>query len=179
MENPPSLSSKPRGRRINPIIWDRARLEAALRANGWNVAKTAEDLGVHLTTAYQWIRNHGLKRAENSLPAVVAAAPSLTRMSANPVVARREAHLSLQKQQNGKCAICRQPETMQGEGGEPLPLSLYANGHNQWVIKALLCKACSTGLSMFRESPVFLARAIELITQKPPAGRVEARVSDL
>ena len=68
------------------------------------------------------------------------------------------------KAQDGKCEICHNSEIARNENGEVLRLSIYGANHYGTVRKCLLCKLCSTGLSMFRDSPALLAQAIAFLT---------------
>lgn len=82
------------------------------------------------------------------------------------------------QRQRGVCAICGQPETARDEDGSLLPLSLYGANHDGRRINGLVCKLCNMGLSMFRDSPVFLARAIEFLTKRQLALNVELRTHE-
>jgi hypothetical protein len=59
------------------------------------------------------------------------------------------------QEQNGVCAICRQPETRRGSGGEPRRLSVD-HDHRTGVVRALLCGRCHTVTSAVEESPDLL-----------------------
>lgn len=124
----------------------------------------------------------------SSLPAVRASAPpapvssrSLSRglapsASLHPAMNTNGRYAALFKQQNGRCAICGQPETARDEIGQVLPFSLYGAAHFNGRVHGLVCKLCNMGLSMFRDSPALLARAISFLTQKGPTAEVDIRV---
>lgn len=95
---------------------------------------------------------------------------------AGPPRLQPQAYDGMLKAQGGVCRICRHPEAFCDGSGQPLRLSLYWNGDR--FIRGLLCKLCTTGLSMFRDDPALLAAAITFLTacERPPT--VEARYHD-
>lgn len=72
----------------------------------------------------------------------------------------------LVQSQHNCCAICHCPETLQDDAGAVLALAFYANVDKE--IRVLLCRACSLGLSAFRNSTRLLQLAIHVLTQIPP-----------
>lgn len=58
-------------------------------------------------------------------------------------------------QQDGKCAIC---QTAPGK-----KMLAVDHDHNTGRVRALLCTACNTGLGLFKDDPVLLARAISYL----------------
>ncbi|MDO8589807.1 MAG: endonuclease domain-containing protein [bacterium] len=110
------------------------------------------------------------------LPAVISAAPPLAQTHPHPAVKMNGHYNELFKKQGGRCAICSQPETSCDEIGQALPLSLYGAAHYGARRMALLCKLCNMGLSMFRDSPALLARAIAFLTQKGPTAEADVRI---
>lgn len=69
-----------------------------------------------------------------------------------------EAHALLVKQQDNKCAICRQPETKTHRYGL-LPLAID-HCHETGKIRGLLCLMCNTALGKLKDSPALLRAAI-------------------
>jgi hypothetical protein len=70
------------------------------------------------------------------------------------------------RQQGGTCAICRQPETQVGTGGETLPLAVdhcHTGGH----VRGLLCSRCNLTLGRMGDSTSRLLRAWWYV-RKPP-----------
>lgn len=63
--------------------------------------------------------------------------------------------------QNGRCAICDNPETHM-RGGFPIWLAVDHN-HTTGAIRALLCGDCNKGIGNFRESPERLRAAAEYL----------------
>lgn len=64
----------------------------------------------------------------------------------------------LMKEQDGKCAICRQLCPRQME------LSVD-HDHITGRVRGLLCQNCNAGLGMFKDDPSLLARAISYVTE--------------
>ena len=60
-------------------------------------------------------------------------------------------------QQNGVCAICRQPEAVRNNG-KLVRLSVDHN-HNTGEVRALLCSFCNPAVGWVREDPL-IARAL-------------------
>jgi hypothetical protein len=57
--------------------------------------------------------------------------------------------------QNGVCAICLQPETRRGSGGEPRRLSVDRD-HRTGAVRQLLCGRCNSVTWAVEESPGLL-----------------------
>lgn len=64
--------------------------------------------------------------------------------------------------QKGVCAICGQPETNRDKRGRAISLAVD-HCHAKGNARALLCSACNTGLGMFKDSPLLIAKAIEYL----------------
>lgn len=71
----------------------------------------------------------------------------------------------LYQQQEGLCAICRQPETAVHVRGhytrrvKRLSLDIGTNGE----IRGLLCGRCNSALGLFEDDPVRIRRAVEYV----------------
>ncbi len=70
----------------------------------------------------------------------------------------------LLKQQGGKCAICRQPETRVNQYG-PLPLSVD-HCHKTGRVRGLLCLLCNTGIGKLQDSPKLLRAALTYLEKE-------------
>jgi hypothetical protein len=69
-------------------------------------------------------------------------------------------HRKLFIQQNGVCAICREPETASTGEGITKPRALGVDhDHRSGRVRALLCLRCNLAIGHLRESPL-LARAV-------------------
>lgn len=64
-------------------------------------------------------------------------------------------------EQNGVCAICRQPETRKQEGY--IIALAVDHDHETGKIRGLLCARCNTGLRFFRSDSNLFHRALEYI----------------
>lgn len=62
--------------------------------------------------------------------------------------------------QDGKCAICVQPETAQGRGGNGPKLLAVDHDAETGRIRGMLCSRCNTALGALRHSPALLQDAI-------------------
>ena len=84
-----------------------------------------------------------------------------------PVAARNGLHHSryetLYRQQNGRCAICYQPEHVREPDGTVRALVVYAYQTNDRTVFALLCYRCNHGMDGFASSPTLLTRALDLL----------------
>lgn len=60
--------------------------------------------------------------------------------------------------QNGVCAVCAEPETMNGPHGEPRLLAVDHN-HATGEVRGLLCHRCNVVLGLADDSPDRLERA--------------------
>lgn len=85
-----------------------------------------------------------------------------------PIVGNTQvkSYYRLMHSQRNCCAICHCPETLQDDTGAILALAFYANIDKE--IRVLLCRACSLGLSAFRNSARILQSAVTVLTQLPP-----------
>lgn len=68
---------------------------------------------------------------------------------------------ALHKRQDGKCAICRQPET-QKIRGKTLSLAVD-HCHTKGAVRGLLCSDCNRGLGFFKDDPEALQRAADYL----------------
>lgn len=76
--------------------------------------------------------------------------------------------------QNGVCAICKQPETAVIKGRViAMPVD---HCHKTGKARGLLCTKCNRGLGLFRDSKAFLMSAIEYLTPHELIG--ESNVPD-
>jgi hypothetical protein len=66
-------------------------------------------------------------------------------------------------QQDGKCAICRQPETSRSRNGESIKLLAVDHDHVSGAPRALLCAFCNQGIGSFKDDPVRLRAAADYI----------------
>lgn len=69
---------------------------------------------------------------------------------------------SLLVQQDGVCAICREPEKSVHKSGTPKDLSVD-HDHKTGAIRGLLCWVCNTGIGKLRDSPDLLRTAANYI----------------
>ena len=60
-------------------------------------------------------------------------------------------------QQDGRCAICRQPETMRGRGGLPRRLAVD-HDHRTGAVRKLLCHRCNLVTRAVEENPDLLEK---------------------
>lgn len=74
------------------------------------------------------------------------------------------------KQQGGKCACCKQKETLLDEDGKPKRLELYVHRASLVVI-GLVCTLCNIMLHAGRDSVLILAQAIAFLNQ--PTGPLD------
>ncbi len=73
----------------------------------------------------------------------------------------------LRTQQEGRCKICRTPES--AAPGRRLHLD---HDHATGVIRGLLCGNCNVGLGQFKDSPKLLAAAIRYLQATQPTGQL-------
>ena len=71
----------------------------------------------------------------------------------------KEQYFAMRDAQNGKCAICETPT-------EHLVVD---HCHASGVVRGLLCHACNKGLGNFRDTPGYLAKAIDYLKSKQSA----------
>jgi hypothetical protein len=72
-----------------------------------------------------------------------------------------EHYYTLFEEQEGKCAICRLPET-QTKKGTLCDLSLD-HSHLTGKVRGLLCSVCNPGLGLFKDNPALLEQAIKYL----------------
>lgn len=72
-----------------------------------------------------------------------------------------EQYETLWRAQDGKCAICRQPETAR-QNGVLWRLSVD-HSHGDGAIRGLLCTRCNPGLGYFRDDPKLLRLAADYL----------------
>lgn len=65
--------------------------------------------------------------------------------------------------QDGRCAICRRPETKRGPKGGTRRLSVDHVHDGTQRVRGLLCLSCNSGLANFLESTEVLSRAIDYL----------------
>ena len=65
------------------------------------------------------------------------------------------------KDQEGKCAICRNPETQEIKG-RVLRLAVDHH-HGKGHVRGLLCAKCNRGLGFFRDNPELMIKAAEYV----------------
>jgi len=68
---------------------------------------------------------------------------------------------SLLRYQNGVCAICKNPETLNRSGA--LNRLSVDHCHYNGYIRGLLCHSCNVGLGHFRDDPLLLSEAIKYL----------------
>ena len=76
-----------------------------------------------------------------------------------------EKYKSMFASQNGKCAICGQPEKHR-HNGQIKALAVDHN-HKTGAIRGLLCSDCNTGIGKLREDPKILQSAIRYLLGTP------------
>lgn len=70
-------------------------------------------------------------------------------------------------EQDGKCAICRQTETLKGNGTDVNRLAVD-HDHRTGAIRQLLCGKCNGGLGFFRDDPALLKAALSYLEKHKP-----------
>ena len=68
--------------------------------------------------------------------------------------------------QDGKCAICNQPETHKRNG--KLKALAVDHDHKSGAIRGLLCSDCNTGIGKLKDDPAILQSAIQYLTSRHP-----------
>lgn len=69
-----------------------------------------------------------------------------------------EQYMELLERYEGRCAICRQPESREGY------MLAVDHDHETGRNRGLLCGQCNTGLGKFRDDPFLLRNAMEYLT---------------
>jgi len=73
-----------------------------------------------------------------------------------------DSYAKLIEEQDNRCAICQQPETVLGTGGEIKNLAIDHN-HETGQTRGLLCNNCNRALGLFQDSAELLERAIKYV----------------
>lgn len=73
--------------------------------------------------------------------------------------ARESIYSELFEEQQGLCAICREPEITKSASGKQRPLAID-HCHETGAIRGLLCTYCNTALGSMKDNPEVLLRAI-------------------
>lgn len=76
-----------------------------------------------------------------------------------------ELRKKLYEEQNGKCAICKMPGLMYGEGTPKETLALD-HDHKTGQLRQLLCIKCNRGLGLFNDNPELLREAASYIERR-------------
>ena len=69
------------------------------------------------------------------------------------------------EEQGGVCAICGGEETTEYCNGRVRQLAVD-HDHRTGEVRGLLCHLCNRGIGMFRDSPIYLERAAEYLSDK-------------
>ena len=72
-----------------------------------------------------------------------------------------ERYLELLKEQNGRCAICKNPESFKLFG--KIRSLVVDHNHNTKKIRGLLCSACNTAIGLLKEDRQLLLNVIKYI----------------
>jgi hypothetical protein len=72
-----------------------------------------------------------------------------------------EEYHEMHAEQNGRCAICGEPETLVKKG-RVISLSVD-HDHNSGKARGLLCNVCNRGLGLFRDNIDYLKNAIDYL----------------
>lgn len=105
-----------------------------------------------------WCGNAIPERAESGRPRH-ACSDEHARRSGNPSAAPNIWYAEQLAQQDGKCAICRQPETIRDGRNDVLKELAADHNHTTGAYRALLCGRCNTGLGQASEDPAIFAAA--------------------
>ena len=71
-------------------------------------------------------------------------------------------YAELLAQQEGVCAICRQPETIRDRTGRVASLAVD-HDHSTGEVRGLLCRACNAGIGNLKDSPDLLRAALSYL----------------
>jgi hypothetical protein len=66
-------------------------------------------------------------------------------------------------EQEGKCAICRQPEKRMARDGKSITRLCIDHDHDTNAVRALLCSDCNTGIGKLMDSPELLLKAADYL----------------
>lgn len=67
--------------------------------------------------------------------------------------------------QNGKCAVCKKPETARDSRRGKLKDLAVDHCHKTGAIRGLLCDRCNTSLGKFEDNVTYLQEAVAYLTQ--------------
>lgn len=118
-----------------------------------------------LTTQCRDCINARQRAAKDADPVTVRAAQRLRayaytlRVKFGVTVAEYNALLAAQ---DGRCAICRKPETARSRHGNLKHLA-FDHCHRTGHLRALLCDACNNGLGRFCDDPALLRAAADYL----------------
>jgi Recombination endonuclease VII len=85
-----------------------------------------------------------------------------------------EEYGALHVEQDGRCAICREPETKLHHTGSLCRL-VVDHDHETGEVRGLLCSACNVGLGSFKDSPSRLSGAIAYLSVKTVKDEISPR----
>ena len=140
---------------------NRETIRAAVKARFERLSEEEKDR-VRMRSR-EWYRQHREQVSDNSQ----------ARYRANPLPWREsklanEYGMSLAEyddlfdQQQGRCAICNQPETAKGRAGGLRSLTVD-HCHDSGLIRGLLCSRCNAALGLLRDDPTILLSAIDYL----------------
>lgn len=69
------------------------------------------------------------------------------------------------KNQDNKCAICRQPETHMNIKSNKVSMLSVDHDHATGKVRALLCNKCNRGIGCFEDNPEFCISAAQYLTK--------------
>lgn len=72
-----------------------------------------------------------------------------------------EDYAAMHDQQNGRCAICRKPETAK-KGGKVYMLCID-HCHKTGEIRGLLCRKCNSGIGLLKDDPKLIQSALDYL----------------
>jgi hypothetical protein len=94
-----------------------------------------------------------------------AANPEKKRLSQANHMLKRNYNLTKEEydrmfaEQDGRCAICGEPETALDRTGDRVMALAVDHNHNRFQVRMLLCRNHNIGLGLFQDSPVLLRAA--------------------
>jgi hypothetical protein len=88
----------------------------------------------------------------------------ITNLKKNFGISVEEYELLLESQ-NGVCAICKEPETFIHKATNKPARLAVDHCHKKGHVRKLLCKACNTGLGLFKDNPELLIKAAEYLKE--------------
>ena len=114
-----------------------------------NIAWRQNNPEGYLAAAAKWRRNNKPKQQDYKLK--VKYGISL------------EIYTSMWNTQNGKCAICGNPETAKHNTTKKIQLLAVDHCHKTGKVRELLCQDCNRGIAKFHEDPKRLQAAIKYL----------------